>query len=282
MLSIVTPDLLVPKEHPIRPIKPIVDRALAALSPTFDAMCAETGRASIPPEHLLKGCLLMALFSIRSGRQFCEQLEYNLLFKWFLDLNVIDPAFDPTAFSQNKERLLQHDVARQFFQRVLEEAKGRRLLSSEHFTVDGTLLEAWASTKSLSPKDGSGGGAASGGRNPEVDFRGEQRRNATHQSTTDPEARLARKGLGQEAKLCLAGHILMENRTGLAIDVRITQATGRAEPETAIETLERLPGLHQMTVGADKGYDPAPVRRSMPGDGGNTPCGGESDGLGPG
>lgn len=197
MLSVVTPDQLVPANHPIRTIKAIVDRVLGDLSPVFDRMYAQVGRPSIPPEHLLKSCVLIALYSIRSERQFCEQLQYNLLFKWFLDLNVIDPAFDATVFSKNKERLLEHDVARQFFQQVVEEAKQRKLLSWEHFTVDGTLLEAWASMKSFRPKDGSGAGPGTGGKNPTVDFRGEERTNQTHGSTTDPEARLARKGLGQ-------------------------------------------------------------------------------------
>ncbi len=253
MLTILTPEQVVPPDHPIRQIKPIVDRALEELSHVFAAMYAEVGRPSIPPEHLLKGCILIALYSIRSERQFCEQLRYNLLFKWFLDLNVIDPAFDPTAFTHNKERLLEHDVARQFFQQVLEEAKGCRLLSSEHFTVDGTLLEAWASMKSMRPKDG--GAPTCRGKNPAVDFRGEQRANATHASTTDPEARLARKGLGHEATLAFAEHVLMDNRHGLVVDVQVTQATGTAERAAAIEMLERVPGWGQLTVGADKGYD---------------------------
>lgn len=253
MLSILTPEQVVPGDHPIRQIKPVVERALRELSPIFEAMYAEVGRPSIPPEHLLKGCILIALYSIRSERQFCEQLQYNLLFKWFLDLNVADEAFDASTFSKNKERLLEHEVARQFFQRVVEEAHRCRLLSWEHFSVDGTLLEAWASMKSFRPKDGAGPGA--GGKDPTVDFRGERRSNETHASTTDPEARLARKGLGREARLCFAGHVLMDNRHGLVVDVRVTQATGTAERETAMEMLERVPGGRRVTVGADKGYD---------------------------
>ena len=213
ILSAVTPEQLIPQDHPIRLIKPMVDRALSELSPTFSQMYAKVGRPSIPPEHLLKGCLLMALYTIRSERQFCERLQYDLLFKWFLDLNIMDPAFDPSTFSKNKTRLLDQEVSGQFFQEVLAEAQRRQLLSDEHFTVDGTLLESWASLKSFRPKDDRGPkdarGPKGGGRNPEVDFRGEQRKNDSHASTTDPEARLARKGPGKEAKLCFAGHVLM-------------------------------------------------------------------------
>jgi transposase len=254
ILSAVTPDQLVPQDHPIRQVKPIVDRALAELSPTFYQMYAQVGRPSIPPEHLLKGCLLIALYSIRSERQFCERLQYDLLFKWFLDLNIMGPAFDPSTFSKNKTRLLEHQVSRQFFSGVLAEARRRNLLSEDHFTVDGTLLEAWASLKSFRPRDG-GGPPSSSGRNPEVNFRGEKRRNETHLSTTDPEAQLARKGPGKEAKLCFAGHVLMENRNGLVVDITLTPATGTAEREAALDMLERLPGVHWVTIGADKHYD---------------------------
>jgi transposase len=188
-------------------------------------MYARVGRPSIPPEHLLKGCLLIALYSIRSERQFCERLQYDLLFKWFLDLNIMDPAFDPSTFSQNKTRLLEHQVSRHFFSGVLAEARRRNLLSEDHFTVDGTLLEAWASLKSFRPREGDDPPSTGGGRNPEVDFRGEKRRNDTHASTTDPEAMLARQGPGTEAELCFAGHVLMENRNGLVVDVTLTQAS---------------------------------------------------------
>jgi transposase/IS5 family transposase len=257
ILSAVTPDQLVPQDHPIRQVKPIVDRALTQLSPTFNQMYARLGRPSIPPEHLLKGCLLIALYSIRSERQFCERLQYDLLFKWFLDLNIMDPAFDPSAFSKNKARLLEHQVSRQFFSAVLAEAQGRNLLSQDHFTVDGTLLEAWASMKSFRPRNGDGPPPGDSGRNPEVDFRGEKRSNATHTSTTDPEAMLARKGKGKEAKLSFAGHVLIENRNGLVVDVTVTRATGTAEREAALDMLERLPGVHRVTVGGDKHYDTA-------------------------
>lgn len=255
MLSLVTANDLVPQEHPIREIKPIVDNALRELSPTFRRMYAETGRPSIPPEHLLKACLLIALYSVRSERQFCERLRYDLLFKWFLDMNIVDPAFDASTFSKNKERLLEHEVARGFLGVVLEEARRRRLLSEDHFTVDGTLLEAWASLKSFRPKDGDGGTATNGEKNPNVDFHGEKRTNDTHQSTTDPEARLAKKGRGKEAKLCFTGHVLMENRNGLVVDVSFTQATGTAERDAALDMLGQIPGSRRVTVGADKGYD---------------------------
>jgi len=261
-LSFHTAEHFVPKDHPIRRLKPLVERALTELSPTFDAMYAEIGRPSIPPEHLLKGCLLMALFSVRSERQFCEQLEYNLLYKWFLDLNISDPAFDPTTFTKNRDRLLRHEVASQFFDAVLAEARRRHLLSPDHFSVDGTLLEAWASLKSVRPRDEDDPAAGSGqvlppgeGRNRPVDFRGQRRSNASHQSTTDPEALLARKGPGRETKLCFAGHLLMENRSGLAVDVLVSQATGRAEREAAVAMLDRRPEPGRATLGADRGYD---------------------------
>jgi transposase len=258
-----TPDHFVPRDHPIRRIKPLAERALAELSPTFDGMYSAVGRPSIPPEHLLKGCLLMALFSVRSERQFCEQLQYNLLFKWFLDLNVADPAFDASTFSKNRQRLLEHSVASAFFDEVLAIAQEQRLLSEEHFSVDGTLLEAYASMKSVRPRDedegsadgGQSGTAGSGGRNRWVDFRGKKRTNATHYSTTDPEALLARKGPGKETKLSYAGHVLMENRSGITVDVLISQATGRAEREAAVLMLDRRPRRRRATLGADRAYD---------------------------
>jgi transposase len=254
MLIALTPDQLVPQDHPIRRIKPIVDQALKDMSPTFNRMYADVGRPSIPPEHLLKACLLIALYSIRSERQFCERLKYDLLFKWFLDLNIMDPAFDASSFSKNKERLLEHRVTHEFLGAVIKTARKQHLLSEDHFTVDGTLLEAWASLKSFRPKDG-GATTGSGENNPSIDFHGERRTNDTHQSTTDPEAMLARKGKGKEARLCLTGHVLMENRNGLVVDVVVTQATGTAERDTALDMLERVPGKRRITLGADKGYD---------------------------
>jgi len=256
VMLFITPDQKVPQDHPIRAIKPIVDRALLSLSPLFNRMYSKRGRPSIPPEHLLKASLLIALYSIRSERQFCERLEYDLLFKWFLDQNIDHPAFDASTFSKNRQRLLEHDVARQFFEAVLEEARQRDLLSDEHFTVDGTLLEAWASLKSVRPRDDEVGPPSGGFKNPDVDYRGERRTNETHTSTTDPEALLARKGRGKETKLCFAGHVLMENRNGLVVDVTVTQATGRAEREAAVRMLDRLPRKKgRITLGGDKGYD---------------------------
>jgi transposase len=254
MLSALTPDQLVPKDHPVREIKPIVDRALNELSPLFGKMYAEVGRPSIPPEHLLKGSLLIALYSIRSERQFCERLQYDLLFKWFLDLNITDEAFDASTFSKNKARLLEHQIAREFLSKVIEEARRRHLLSGDHFTVDGTLLEAWASLKSFQPKD-EGKPPHDGEKNPSIDFRGQARSNDSHASTTDAEARLARKGDGKEAKLCFAGHVMMENRNGLVVDVTLTQATGTAERDAAFTMLSHIPSNGRITLGADKNYD---------------------------
>ena len=254
VFSLLTPEQLVPPDHPIRHIKPIVDKALRELSPIFNKMYAGIGRPSIPPEHLLKACLLIALYSICSERQFCERLQYDLLFKWFLDRNIMDPAFDASSFSKNKERLLEHQVAREFLTAVISEARRQDLLSEEHFTVDGTLLEAWASMKSIRPKDG-GDKEQNGGKDPMVDFHGEERTNDTHQSITDRETLMARKGKGKEARLCFAGHVLMENRNGLVVDVVLTKATGTAERDTALEMLEKVPGSRRITVGADKGYD---------------------------
>jgi transposase len=256
MLSSLTPDQLVPQDHPVRLIKPIVERALNELSPIFNHMYAPDGRPSIPPEHLLKASLLIALYSVRSERQFCERLQYDLLFKWFLDLNVMDKGFDPTVFSKNKERLLEHQVAREFLVKVIEEARRRHLLSQDHFTVDGTLLEAWASLKSFRPKD-EGKPPTGGEKNPSIDFHGQTRSNDTHQSTTDSESLLAKKGSGKEAKLCFVGHVLMENRNGLVVDAVLTQATGTAERDAALSMLANVPGQHRITLGADKNYDTA-------------------------
>ena len=251
----ITPDLKVPKNHPIRRIRALVEPMLKELSPAFAEMYAAIGRPSIPPEHLLKATILMTLYSVRSERQFCERLEYDLLFKWFLDLNIEDPAFDSSSFSKNRERLLGHDIGGKFMRAVLDEAGRRRLLSEEHFTVDGTLLEAWASLKSFRPKDDQEP-PSGGGRNADRDFRGQPRKNETHASTTDPEARLYTKSRGQAAKLSFMGHVLMENRCGLLLDIIVTQATGRAEREGAITMLKRRPGVHRRaTVGADKAYD---------------------------
>ena len=254
MLLALTPDQLVPADHPIRRIKPIAEVVLARLSPLFDEMYAERGRPSIPPEHLLKASLLIALFSVRSERQFCERLQYDLLFKWFLDLNVADPGFSPSTFSKNRERLLRHEVADAFFAEVVAEAKHRKLLSPDHFTVDGTLLEAWASLKSYRPRDEQDPPAGGGGRNPYMDFRGQRRSRDTHVSRTDPEARLYTKGSGQTAKLCYMGHVLTEHRHGLIVGVELTQATGLAERQAALRLLDRCVSS-PATLGADRGYD---------------------------
>lgn len=257
MLTAVTPDQLVPEDHPIRAVRVIVDRALEALSPVFNAMYKRLGRPSVPPEHLLKAMLLQSFYAIRSERQLCERLQYDLLFKWFLGLNVLDPVFDHSTFSKNRERLLEHAVAGQFFAAVRDEAQRHRLLSSEHFTVDGTLLDAWASMKSVQPRDGSGPASGGGGKNPSVDFRGQRRTNETHRSTTDPAARLARKGSGQAARLAFAGHVLMENRHGLVMDVLINQADGPAERTGALAMLDRRTRRGRITLGADTAYDTA-------------------------
>lgn len=247
MLCLVSPDSRVPTDHPLRAIRRLADEALRALSPEFDAMYAETGRPSVPPERLLKASLLVALYSIRSERQLCEQLEYNLLFRWFLDMDMMEPAFDATTFSKNRERLMDHDVAAAFFFAIRQQASD--LMSREHFSVDGTLIDAWASMKSFRPKDDDDGDNNGWG-----DFRGQRRSNDTHESKTDPDAKLYRKGRGREAKLCYTGHGLMENRHGLLVDLQVSEANGYAERETAIDMLRKHVGAHA-TVGADRAYD---------------------------
>lgn len=258
MVVLMNPEDVVPQGHPLRRIRALADQALADLSPPFEEMYSVIGRPSIPPERLLASSLLMALYSVRSERLFCEQLDYNLLFRWFVRMPMDEPAFDHSTFSANRARLLAHDVAGEFFRRVVERARREKLTSDEHFTVDGTLIEAWASLKSFRPKGEKPGDRPSDGDpgNPSVDFHGEKRSNATHASTTDPEARLARKGKGKEAKLCFSGHALMENRHGLILDVRIEEAAGAAERDTALDMIDfTLPGSKRITVGADKGYD---------------------------
>jgi len=256
MLVGVTTEDFIPADHPIRRIRTLTDTVLTRLSPQLSAMYSTTGRPSVPPEHLIKGTLLMALYSIRSERQFCERLRYDLLFKWFLGLNITDPAFDATTFTKNRERLLGQEIAMAVLGEVVREARKKRLVSDDHFSVDGTLLQAWASLKSVRPRDEQDPPAGGSGKNPEVDFHGHRRSNATHVSSTDPEARLARKGDGQETKLCFAGHLLMENRSGLILDMLITEATGTAERDAALVMLDRRRAPRKRaTVGADKGYD---------------------------
>ena len=242
----------VPADHPLRPIKALADEALAGMSGLFEQMYAERGRPSVPPERLLKAQLLIALFSVRSDRQLCEQLQYNLLFRWFLDLDLDLPAFDPTVFSHNRARLIEHQAAKVFLAEVVELAKTRKLLSEDHFSVDGTLIEAWASAKSFRPKDE----PPSGDSNGWSDFRGKGRSNETHECKTDPDAKLFRKGWGREAKLSYCGNLLIENRNGIIVDVDIGHADGRCEREGGIRMLERLgKRAKRRTVAADKAYD---------------------------
>jgi transposase len=257
MLCLLSPESRVPADHPLRAVKRLADEALEHLGPVFDRMYSEVGRPSIPPEWLLKATLLMAFYSVRSERLFCEQLDYNLLFRWFLDMDMVQPAFEHSVFSKNRQRLLEHEVAGQFFAVVVEKAQASGLMSREHFTVDGTLIQAWASLKSFRRKNDDeprpGAGSPS---NRWVDFHGEKRCNETHESKTDPEAKLMRKGKGKEAKLCFSAHALMENRNGLLVDLRVAEANGYAERKVALQMLdESLPGQRRLTLGADKNYD---------------------------
>jgi len=242
-------------DHPLRVIRTIVNTALLAMSPDFDRLYAQFGRESIPPERLLRALLLQALYSIRSERQIVERIEFDLLFRWFVGLGVDDPVWDATTFTKNRDRLLAGDIAVKFLATVLAQPKVKRLLSSEHFSVDGTLLEAWASTKSFRPKDGSDPPPGPG-RNGEQDFHGQKRSNDTHASTTDPDARLYRKGRGKEAKLCFMGHALMENRNGLIVDALATRASGHAERLAARHMIApHADRARPITLGGDKGFD---------------------------
>jgi transposase len=250
----------VPQDHPLRPIRAIVDEALEVLSGEFAKLYASTGRPSIAPEKLLRALLLQAFYSVRSERQLMEQLDYNLLFRWFVGLSMDAPVWDVTVFTKNRERLLAGEIAQKFLAAVLAQPRVRTLLSDDHFSVDGTLIEAWASLKSFRPKDegddnSSGARGVQGGRNGERNFHGEKRANDTHASTTDPQARLYRKGAGKEAKLCYLGHVLMENRNGLVVDTRLTLATGTAEREAAVEMIGEREGRHRITLAGDKNYD---------------------------
>ena len=259
ILAFVDLEERVPPHHALRMMKRFAERALRELSPTFDAMYGSGGRPSIPPERLLKASLLISLYSVRSERAFCEQLDYDLLWRWFLDMSLMEPSFDQSTFSKNRGRLLKQVVAQQFFDAIVRQANALGLLSDEHFTVDGTLIEAAASLKSFKPKDKppSHQPPPDDRGNPTVNFRGEKRTNATHQSTTDPEARLAKKGRGFESKLAYMGHALMENRHGLLVDFQLTQATGTAERDVVPQLLydAELRGFHPRTLGADKAYD---------------------------
>jgi len=256
MFSYVTPEQRVPKDHPLRSIRPLCDVALKALSGEFDGMYSDVGRPSIAPEKLLRALLLQILYTIRSERLLMEQLEYNLLFRWFVGLNMDDAVWDATVFSKNRDRMLKSEIAGLFFQAVVEEARVMSLLSDEHFSVDGTLIEAWASQKSFQKKDkGDSGTTGDGGGNVAVDFHGEKRTNETHESKTDPDARLYKKGKGKEAKLCYAGHVVMENRNGLAVNGQLSKATGTAECDAALNMLANIADDQRVTVGTDKAYD---------------------------
>jgi transposase len=254
MFSYVSLEERVPQDHPLRPLRRLVDMILGNMSGLFDEVYSHTGRPSIPPEHLLRALLLQTLFTVRSERLLMEQLDYNLLFRWFVGLGMDASVWDRTVFSINRDRLLSTEMAREFFQRVLQLAEWQGFVSDEHFSVDGSMIEAWASHKSFVRKDG-GGPDRPPGRNPEVDFKGEKRSNKTHHSTTDPEARLFKKGEFAEAKLRYMTHALSENRNGLIVDVETTEANGRAEWEAAQRMVERSVKKRGATVGADKGYD---------------------------
>jgi transposase len=277
MFSYVSPESRIPKDHPLRPIREMVDDALKELSADFDVLYSRTGRPSIAPEKLIRALLLQVFYSIRSERLLMEQLEYNLLFRWFVGLNTDDPVWVPTVFTHNRDRLLEGEIVTKFllylitagllpvrfFGQVLAQAEEKGLTSDEHFSVDGTMIEAWASMKSFRPK-----GApppAGGGRNTEVDFRGEKRCNDTHESYTDPDCRLYRKSEGQQAKLCYLGHLMMENRNGFIVEGQVTPASGSAEREAAAEMVEALPGERRKTLGADKAYDTAEFVASLRG-----------------
>jgi transposase len=248
----------VPADHPLRLIRTMVDEALKTLSARFDEIYGEDGRRSIPPERLLRALLVQMLYSVRSERLLMEQLEYNLLFRWFVGLSANEPVWHPTVFSKNRDRLLNGAVSEEFFSVVVLQARGRKLLSDEHFTVDGTLIEAWAGQKSFQRKEKDSdtlNPPPEAGSNPTVNFRNEKRSNDTHESTTDPEARLFKKSRGAEARLGYLAHVLTDNRNGMVIDVRVTQATGTAEREAAAEMLSHRPASKRATVGADRGYD---------------------------
>jgi transposase len=252
------------KDHPLRAIREMVDAALKDLDKGFEAMYAALGRPSIAPERLLRALLLQVLYTVRSERLLMEQLDYNFLFRWFVGLSIDDPVWDVTVFTKNRDRLLKGEVAEAFFAAVLAQARQRSLLSDEHFTVDGTLIEAWAGQKSFKRKDQPDAKTPPDDPgNPSVDFHGERRSNDTHQSTTDPQALLARKGKGKESKLSYTGHVLMENRHGLAVNCCVTRATGRAEPEAALAMVQEIPGWQRVTLGADKGYDRKELVREL-------------------
>jgi transposase len=246
----------VPSDHPLRPIRILVNEALVQLNGLFNDLYADHGRPSIPPEKLMRALLLQVFYSVRSERQICEQLRYNLLFRWFVGLAIDDPVWDHSVFSKNRDRLLEHAVVEAFFREIMRLADARGLLSKEHFSVDGTLIQAWASHKSFKPKDGSNDQTPSGpGRNAQADWKGRPRTNDTHESTTDPDARLYRKSHNSASVLCYQGHVLMENRSGLVVGAVVTHADGKGERVAALAMLNTVPGTKRKTLGADKAYD---------------------------
>jgi transposase len=257
IFSYLSPEQRVRKDHPLRAIRAMVDEVLKQLSPRFDKMYAKVGRPSIPPEQLLRAQLLQMLYSVRSERLLMEEIDYNLLFRWFVGLNADDAVWDATVFTKNRDRLLEAEVAKEFLAQVVAQARVKGLASDEHFTVDGTLLEAWASAKSFQPKDKKDTPPPDDPGNPTVDFHGEKRTNQTHESKTDPDALLARKSQGKEAKLSYSGNLLVENRNGLIVSSTVWEATGTAERYAALAMLEQVPGAGRVTVGGDKGFDTA-------------------------
>ena len=255
MFSYLSPEERIPGNHPLRPIRMMVDAVLVVLSPCFERMYSAFGRPSIAPEKLLRALLLQIFYSVRSERLLMEQLNYNLLFRWFVGLNADEAVWDATVYTKNRERLLEGNIAEEFFAQVLEQARGAELLSDEHFSVDGTLIEAWASQKSFRPKEQGPKAPPEDPGNPTVDFHGEKRSNQTHESSTDPDARLARKSGGHEAKLAYCGNVMMENRNGLVVDTELLRCNGTAERDAALLMAERVEGGQRVTVAADKGYD---------------------------
>src|ERR1700745_1147805 len=260
IFSYISPEKRVPQDHPLQPIRKMVDEILKEMSPQFSKLYSPVGRPSIAPERLLRSLLLQIFYSVRSERMLIEQLQYNLLFRWFVGMEMDEEVWNHAVFSKNRERLLNEEIAEGFFRRVIERAKP--FMSEEHFTVDGTLIEAWASHKSFRRKDGKGKPPEAGG---DVDFHGEKRRNETHESTTDPDARLFKKSKGSEAKLGYRGHVLMENRNGLLVQTFLTEANGRAERETAMLMAEAIPGGKRVTLGGDKNYAPQECVRELRG-----------------
>ena len=257
VFSYISPDERVRKDHPLRPIRTMVDQILKQLSPQFDKMYAKVGRPSIPPEQLLRAQLLQMFYSVRSERLLMEEMDYNILFRWFVGLNLDDAVWDATVFTKNRDRLLEAEVAKEFLARVVAQAREQGWMSDEHFTVDGTLLEAWASLKSFQRRDKTNSTPPEDPGNPTVDFHGEKRSNRTHESKSDPDAQLMRKGRGKEAKLSYSGNLLVENRNGLIVSSLVWEATGTAEPLAAMAMLQQIPGNRRVTVGGDKGFDTA-------------------------